>query len=61
MRDRKKLFKMSRRKDAAKVRRAKKNLSGLDFYSIRINSSKFINDCPCRDYKNLWQNVKNCG
>ena len=52
---------MSRRKDAAKVRRAKKNLNGLDFHSIRINSSKFINDCPCRYYKNLWQNVKNCG
>ena len=39
----KKVIKMSRHKDADKIRRAKKKLKGLDLSSIGINSAVFIN------------------
>ena len=51
-------IKMSRRKDADKIRRAKKKLKGLDLSSIGINSAVFINDSLCRCYKNLWAKCK---
>ena len=44
---------MSRRKDADKIRRAKKKLKGLNLSSIGINSAVYINDSFCRYYKNL--------
>ena len=52
------IIKMSRRKDADKIRRAKKKLKGLDLFSIGINSAVFINDSLCRYYKNLWAKCK---
>ena len=52
------IIKMSRHKDADKIRRAKKKLKGLDLSSIGINSAVFINDSLCRYYKNLWGKCK---
>ena len=52
------IIKMSRRKDADKIRRAKKKLKGLDLSSIGIDSVVFINDSDCRYYKNLWAKCK---
>ena len=52
------IIKMSRRKDADKIRRAKKKLKGLDLSSIGINSAVFINDSLCWYYKNLWAKCK---
>ena len=52
------IIKMSRRKDADKIRRAKKKLKGLDLSSIGINSAVFINDNLCRYDKNLWAKCK---
>ena len=52
------IIKMSRRKDADKIRRAKKKLKGLDLSSIGINSTVFINDSLCRFYKNLFAKCK---
>ena len=47
------IIKMSRCKDADKIRRANKKLKGLDLFTIDINSAVFINDSLCRHYKNL--------
>ena len=52
------IIKMSRRKDADKIRRAKKKLKGLNLSSIGINSAVYINDSLCRYYKNLWAKCK---
>ena len=49
---------MSGRKDADKIRRAKKKLKGLNLSSIGINSAVYINDSLCRYYKNLWAKCK---
>ena len=42
------IIKVSRRKDADKIRREKKKLKGLDSSSIGINLAVFINDSLCR-------------
>ena len=52
------IIKMSGRKDADKIRRAKKKLKGLNLSSIGINSAVYINDSLCRYYKNLWAKCK---
>ena len=52
------VIKMSRCKDADKIRRAKKKLKGLNLSSIGINSAVYINDSLCRYYKNLWAKCK---
>ena len=52
------IIKLSQRKDADKIRRAKKKLKGLDLSSIRISSAVFINDSLCQYYKSLWKKCK---
>ena len=52
------IIKMSQRKDADKIRRAKKELKGLNLPSICINSVVYINDSLCWYYKNLWAKCK---
>ena len=52
------IIKISRRKDADKIRRAKKKLKGLNFSSIGINLAVYINDSLCRYYKDLWAKCK---
>ena len=47
------IIKMSRRKDADKIRRAKEKLKGLYLSLIGIVSAVFIKDSLCRYYKNL--------
>ena len=57
-RPKKVIIKMSRRKDADKIRRTKKKLKGLDLPSVGINSAVIINDSLCRYYKHLWAKCK---
>ena len=52
------IIKMSRHKDADKIRRAKKKLTGLNLPSIGINLAVYINNSLCRYYKNLWAKCK---
>ena len=52
------IIKLSRRKEADKIRWAKKKLRGLNSSSIGINSAVYINDSVCRYYKNLWGKFK---
>ena len=52
------IIKMSRHKDADKIRRAKKKLKGLRLSSIDINLAVFINDSLCRYSKDLWAKCK---
>ena len=52
------IIKMSRHKDADKIRRAKKKLKGLRLSLIDINLAVFINDSLCRYSKNLWAKCK---
>ena len=52
------IIKMSRHKDADKIRRAKKKLKRLDLSSIGINSAVFINNSLCRYCNNLWTKLK---
>ena len=49
---------MSRRKDADKIRKAKKKLKDLILPSIGNNSAVNINDSLWRYYKNLWAKYK---
>ena len=52
------MIKISRSKDADKIRRTKKKLKGSGLSAIGINSSVFINDSLCRYFKNLWAKYK---
>ena len=52
------IIKMSQRKDADKIRKAKKKLKDLILPSIGNNSAVNINDSLCRYYKNLWAKYK---
>ena len=52
------IIKMLRRKDADKIRRAKKKLKGLYLPLIGINPTVFINDSLCRYNNNLWAKCK---
>ena len=53
------IVEFSKRKDANRIRKVKKNLKGMDVSSIGIRSPVYINDSLCKYYKMLWQNVKN--
>ena len=48
------IVKLSRRKDANKIRLLKKGLKGMNFSSLGINSVVYINDNLCTYYKMLW-------
>ena len=48
------IVKVSRRKDANKIRLLKKGLKGMNFSSLGINSVVYINDSLCTYYKMLW-------
>ena len=52
------IVKFSKRKDANSVRRAKKNLKGMDLSSLGITSPVYINDSLCQYYKTLWKKCK---
>ena len=52
------IMKMSRHKNPAKIRRAKKKLKSLDLSWTGINSALFINCSLCWYYKNLWTKCK---
>ena len=48
------IVKLSRRKDANKIRLFKKGLKGMNLSSLSINSAVYINDSLCTYYKMLW-------
>ena len=48
------IVKLSRRKDANKIRLLKKGLKGMNLSSLGINSAVYINDSLCTYYKMLW-------
>ena len=52
------IIKLSRRKDANKMRRVKKNLKNLNVSSLIIKNPVFINDSLCSYYKMLWSKCK---
>ena len=52
------IIKLSRRKDANKIRRVKKNLKNLNLSSLGIKNPVFINGSLCSYYKMLWSKCK---
>ena len=52
------IIKLSRRKDANKICRVKKNLKNLNVSSLTIKNPVFINDSFCSYYKMLWSKCK---
>ena len=52
------IIKLSRRKDAFKIRQVKKILKSLNLESVGKSSPVFINDSLCVYYKKLWSKCK---
>ena len=57
-RSKKVIIKLSRRKDANKIRSEKKKLKGKKLISLGINTPVYINDSMCIYYKKLWAKCK---
>ena len=53
------IVKFSKRKDANRIRKVKKNLNGIDLSSIGIRPPVYVNDILCKYYKMLSQKRKN--
>ena len=52
------IVKFSKRKDAEKVRKAKRKLKTTDLNSMNISSPVFINDSLCNYYKRVWSKCR---
>ena len=52
------IMKFARRKDATLIRKNKNKLKGMNFCSVGMNNSVFINDNLCSYYKMLWRKCK---
>ena len=52
------IIKFSKRKDAEKVRKAKRKLKTTDLNSMNISSPVFINDSLCNYYKRVWSKCR---
>ena len=52
------IIKLSKRKDAAKIRSSEKNLKGMDLSSLEIRGKVYINDSLCKYYKFNWKKCK---
>ena len=52
------IVKVSKRKDASKIRSSKRKLKDMDLTSIGINNPVYINDSLCTYYKMLWRKCK---
>ena len=52
------IIKFSKRKDAEKVRKAKRKLKTTDLNSVNISSPVFINDSLCNYYKRVWSKCR---
>ena len=50
--------KFSKRKNANRIRKVKKNVKGMDLPSVCIRSLVYINDSLCKYYKMLWRKWK---
>ena len=58
LRSKKVIIKLSRWKDAIKIRSEKKKLKGKNLTSLGINTPVYINDSLCICYKKLWVKCK---
>ena len=52
------IVKVSKRKDASKIRSSKRQLKDMDLTCICINNPVYINDSLCTYYKMLWRKCK---
>ena len=52
------IVKVSKHKDASKIRSSKRKLKDMDLTSIGINNPVYINDSLCTYYKMLWRKCK---
>ena len=52
------IIKLTKRKDADRIRKNKKKLKGTDLSSLNIRGPVYINDSLCRYYKSLWSKCK---
>ena len=52
------IVKVSKRKDASKLRSSKRKLKDMDLTSIGISNPVYINDSLCTHYKMLWRKCK---
>ena len=52
------IIKFSKRKDADKVRQAKKKLKTTNLSAMGISQPVFVNDSLCKYYKFLWSKCK---
>ena len=52
------IVKVSKRKDAFKIRSSKRKLKDMDLTSIGINNPIYISDSLCTYYKMLWRKCK---
>ena len=52
------IVKVSKCKDASKIRSSKRKLKDMDLTSIVINNPVYINDSLCSYYKMLWRKCK---
>ena len=52
------IVKVSKRKDATKIRTSKKKLKDMDLTSIGFNNPVYVNDSLCTYYKMLWRKCK---
>ena len=52
------IIKVSKRKDASKIRSSKRKLKDMDLTSIDIKNPVYINDSLCTCYKMLWRKCK---
>ena len=52
------IVKVSKRKDATKIRSSKRKLKDMDLTYIGINNPVYINDSLCTYYKMLWRKCK---
>ena len=52
------IIKLSKRKDADRIRKNKKKLKSTDLSSLNVQGPVYINDSLCSYYKSLWSKCK---
>ena len=52
------IIKLSKRKDADRIRKNKKNLKSTDLSLLSIRGPVYIIDSLCKNYKSLWSKCK---
>ena len=52
------IIKLSKRKDADRIRQNKKKLKSIDLSSFNVQGPVYVNDSLCSYYKSLWSKCK---